>query len=311
MPTWAGPMLKAAGIYNMVWGAWIVLYPLSFFNWTQLPLPNYPMIWQSVGMIVGVYGVGYFIASFDPMRHWPIILVGFMGKVFGPIGAVYYGILGTYPWIFGLHNITNDIIWLVPFALVLYAVWFDSMHTAYGVEGYSTFREGLKAHTHSDGTSLYDHSYRKPLFLLFLRHTGCTFCREALAELASKRKAFESKGIVPVVIHMGENEDNIFEHYGLSDIEKVSDPTCKLYRAFNIQRGSNGLMFGFQEWIRGFKTAILQGHGIGLPIGDAYRLSGAFLIHQGVVIKTWHAHRASEPVPMDAVACDLPSLKLE
>ena len=38
--------------------------------------PRYPQIWQCVGMIVGVYGVGYLVAASDPLRHWPIVLVG-------------------------------------------------------------------------------------------------------------------------------------------------------------------------------------------------------------------------------------------
>jgi small multidrug resistance pump len=49
-----------------------------------MELPRYPDIWQCVGMIVGVYGVGYLIAAFDPLRHWPVILVGLLGKVLGP-----------------------------------------------------------------------------------------------------------------------------------------------------------------------------------------------------------------------------------
>ena len=48
--------------------------------------PNYPELWQCIGMIVGVYGIGYLAASTDPVRHWPIVLVGFLGKIFGPIG---------------------------------------------------------------------------------------------------------------------------------------------------------------------------------------------------------------------------------
>ena len=37
-------------------------------------------------MIVGVYGVGYATAALDPSRHWPVVLVGLLGKIFGPIG---------------------------------------------------------------------------------------------------------------------------------------------------------------------------------------------------------------------------------
>lgn len=70
-------------------------------------------------MIVGVYGVGYGIAAFDPVRHWPIVFVGFLGKLFGPIGLLQAVWMGKLPWKFGYVNITNDVIWIIPFALIL------------------------------------------------------------------------------------------------------------------------------------------------------------------------------------------------
>ena len=79
-------ILLAAGIYNIVWGAFVVLFPGAIFSWLDMPQPNYPQFWQCIGMIVGVYGIGYAIAAFDPVRHWPIVLVGFLGKVLGPAG---------------------------------------------------------------------------------------------------------------------------------------------------------------------------------------------------------------------------------
>ena len=63
--------------------------------------PTYPEIWQCVGMIVGVYGIGYAIASADPLRHWPIILVGFLGKIFGPLGFAQALYLERLPLRFG------------------------------------------------------------------------------------------------------------------------------------------------------------------------------------------------------------------
>lgn len=113
------PVLLAAGIYNILWGGFVVLFPLTMFRWLDMPAPNYVEIWQCVGMIVGVYGVGYIAAAFDPLRHWPIVLVGFLGKVFGPIGFLQAALTGTLPWRFGLNNITNDLIWWIPFALIL------------------------------------------------------------------------------------------------------------------------------------------------------------------------------------------------
>ena len=74
---WMKYLLQTAGICNMLWGAWVLIFPFVFFDLCLLPRPNYPEIWQSVGMIVGVYGVGYYIAAYDPYRHWPISLRGF------------------------------------------------------------------------------------------------------------------------------------------------------------------------------------------------------------------------------------------
>jgi hypothetical protein len=112
--------LGLAAIYNILWGAWVVLFPLSAFHVLGMSLPNYPQIWQCVGMIVGVYGVGYGCAAFHPLRHWPIVLVGLMGKVFGPIGFLTAAIKGELPWRFGFLLLTNDFPWWIPFALILY-----------------------------------------------------------------------------------------------------------------------------------------------------------------------------------------------
>ncbi|MBA3320017.1 MAG: alkyl hydroperoxide reductase, partial [Pyrinomonadaceae bacterium] len=98
--------LYAAGIYNIAWGTWVVLFPLAFFQWAGMESPNYPEIWQCVGMVVGVYGVGYWIAARNPFRHWPVVLVGFLGKLLGPIGFVQAARQGSLPWRFGLLNLT-------------------------------------------------------------------------------------------------------------------------------------------------------------------------------------------------------------
>ena len=78
--------LQIAGIYNLAWGASVILFPNLAFDLAGMTRPLYPMIWQCVGMIVGVYGIGYLIAATDPLRHWPITLIGLLGKIFGPIG---------------------------------------------------------------------------------------------------------------------------------------------------------------------------------------------------------------------------------
>ncbi|MFW5707389.1 MAG: alkyl hydroperoxide reductase [Bacteroidota bacterium] len=115
--------LRLAAIYNILWGFWVVLFPQHFFSIAVMEPINYPVVWQGMGMVIGVYGLGYFWASYDPIRHWPIVAVGFLGKVFGPIGFLYHLYLGNLPITFGWTLIFNDLIWWVPFFLILKRVY--------------------------------------------------------------------------------------------------------------------------------------------------------------------------------------------
>lgn len=118
-PLWACRWLLAAGIYNLAWGTLAIAWPHFLFDLSGTERINYPEIWQCVGMIVGVYGIGYVIAAGDSRTHWPIVLVGLLGKVFGPIGFLVALFRGTFPPLFGLTILTNDLLWWIPFALIL------------------------------------------------------------------------------------------------------------------------------------------------------------------------------------------------
>ena len=123
-PRWMALTLYAAAVYNLVWGAWVVLFPNHFFDLVGMERPVHPSIWQCVGMIVGVYGIGYALAARNPLIHWPIVLVGLLGKLLGPIGYVDGALIrqNLNP-AFGLTIPTNDLIWWVPFGMILWASW--------------------------------------------------------------------------------------------------------------------------------------------------------------------------------------------
>ncbi|AMR34533.1 hypothetical protein A0256_12550 [Mucilaginibacter sp. PAMC 26640] len=111
-------MLLAA-LYNIIWGGLISLYPqiLLFGN---LPTDFLLIILRCVGMLVGVYGIAYYFASHNPVLYWPLILVGWIGKMLGPFGSVYYILIGKLNPDFFWVNVLNDIIWLYPFGWVIY-----------------------------------------------------------------------------------------------------------------------------------------------------------------------------------------------
>lgn len=122
-PRWMRRVLIAAGVYNLAWGGIAILWPRWAFAWAGLPQPNYPELWQCIGMMVGVYGVGYLLAARAPRQYWPLVLVGLLGKVCGPLGFLHSLGQGQLNWAFGLNLLFNDLLWWIPFTLILRDAW--------------------------------------------------------------------------------------------------------------------------------------------------------------------------------------------
>lgn len=116
---WMAWVLQAAACYNLAWGATAVLFPQWWFHFLGMSPPTYPELWQCLGMVVGVYGLLYAVAARDPQTHWAIIAVGLLGKLCGPLGFLSAVAQGRLPWTFGRLLLMNDLIWWVPFTLIL------------------------------------------------------------------------------------------------------------------------------------------------------------------------------------------------
>ena len=289
-------VLLAAGLYNILWGAFAVLFPGAIFSWLAMPPPNYPQFWQCIGMIVGVYGIGYAIAAFDPVRHWPIVLVGFLGKVMGPLGMVQALWTGQLPWGFALNCVTNDLIWWVPFALILKHAWVQYQNEGNDADLPAESFLLAEAQT-TNGMSLAELSQQQPVLLVFLRHSGCTFCREALADLSTGRAKIEKNGTKLAIVHMSTAESfaAFTASYGLSDVPAVSDPQRRLYRGLGLRRGKLAQLLGFTVWWRGTKS-FFAGHYPGALEGDGTQMPGVFLLQNGRVVRRFiHDNAAQRP----------------
>jgi hypothetical protein len=115
-------VLFLAGVYNLAWGAWTYLFPADSFYlaWAQRSEEPFTYrLWQGVGMLVAIYGIGYIIAARDPVRHWPIVFVGLLSKVLAPVGVLYAVVGGEIPPGALTMIYPTDLIWWVPFALIL------------------------------------------------------------------------------------------------------------------------------------------------------------------------------------------------
>jgi len=109
-----------AGGYNLAWGLYSSLYPQWLFEYSEMPLANYPEIFMCLAMVVGIYGLLYFEVARVPEKGWLIAAVGLLGKLLGPLGAFYLIFSGTWPAKAFVLILTNDLVWWIPFSLYLY-----------------------------------------------------------------------------------------------------------------------------------------------------------------------------------------------
>ena len=107
-----------AGAYNLAFGIWAGFWPLQFFEIFGILPPRYPAIWACLGMVVGVYGLLYWHAAWKLETARPIIAVGLLGKVLGPIGMLC-SVSDQCPPRLAMLNVYNDAIWWLPFTLFL------------------------------------------------------------------------------------------------------------------------------------------------------------------------------------------------
>jgi hypothetical protein len=113
----------AAGIYNLVWGAFSVFDPQWFFRVSDMAAANHPQIFATLGMVIGLYGILYLEVARVPERGWMIAAVGLAGKVLGPIGLIYLTLVGVWPAKTLVIAVTNDFIWWPFFTLYLVDAW--------------------------------------------------------------------------------------------------------------------------------------------------------------------------------------------
>ena len=109
----------AAAVYNLAWGGVNILFPRLFFDLVGMAQPNYPALWQVIGMFVLVYAPAYWWAGRTPFQYRHLILIAFTGKLLGPLGFVFSALTGALPLAFGWTILTNDLIWWPAFILYL------------------------------------------------------------------------------------------------------------------------------------------------------------------------------------------------
>jgi peroxiredoxin len=157
------------------------------------------------------------------------------------------------------------------------------------------------------GTSLLTLTEASPVLLVFLRHFGCSFCRQAISDISELKGELDKRGVRPVFVHLGtpERAKPFFEYYGIGDVERISDPQAKIYRhpMFLIPR-INPLLTLLQPsvWVGWLKGALFK-HGIGAIKEDGEQMQGIFFLKGTKIVRQFRYKTiADEPNYLKLIA---------
>lgn len=305
---WIRAIVFIAFLYSLVWGILIVAFPAHVFVTSGMETPKMLFAWQLTGVVEIALAIGYLFALKDPLRVWQPILVGVVYKLasvalFSADSALDVSLQPLMG-----YEVINNLIWVPPFIIILYKAYRRTyLADATMIETLDDSHIRLEMFDASNGQNLKELTDEQPQLVVFLRHFGCTFCREALTDLAQLRSKIESKGTNIVLVHMLEDEEEAFHEiskYGLEDLPAIADPEGLLYKKFRLQRGTMRQLFGIRVWLRGLYIGIVEGHGIGAEKGDYWQMPGVFLMYKGQVIKQFIHHYASDrPEYLDLADC--------
>src|SRR6186713_462567 len=87
----------AAAIYNAAWGAAVIAFPVPLAHLAGLDVTAVVPLVQVIGMMVGVYAIGYYLLAREPLRYSGLFWIALAGKTLGPIGFLYYAATGGLP----------------------------------------------------------------------------------------------------------------------------------------------------------------------------------------------------------------------
>ena len=151
------------------------------------------------------------------------------------------------------------------------------------------FSQTLASIRTESGASLLELAEASPVLLVFLRHFGCSFCRQAISDVAELRPELDKRGVRPVFVHLGtpERAKPFFDYYGIGDVERVSDPEAKIYQlpVFAISRIHPVLtLFQPAVWAGWLKGAIFK-HGIGAIREDGKQMQAIFFLKGPKVVR--------------------------
>lgn len=116
---WMRGLLRFVAVYNVLAGLTMLIGYHEMYKVIDIAKPELVLPIQLVGMLVGLFGVGYWRVVTRPIENRDLMLLGFLSKALGSILGVTYVVNGTLPPVFLVVLFMADIVYLVPFWLII------------------------------------------------------------------------------------------------------------------------------------------------------------------------------------------------
>jgi hypothetical protein len=97
VPAWMTRLLWFVGGYNLLAGVGMVCFYHEGYKLLGIEKPQLNLPIQLVGILVGLFGVGYWMVAADPPANRNILLLGFWSKALGSLLGTYYVCVGYLP----------------------------------------------------------------------------------------------------------------------------------------------------------------------------------------------------------------------
>jgi hypothetical protein len=112
-------VLRFVAVYNVLAGVNMFCFYHESYKAMGVAKPELNLPIQLVGVLVALFGVGYWMVANNPVENRNILLLGFWSKLLGSVLGIYYVSAGKLAPIFLAILFFSDIIYLPPFYVIL------------------------------------------------------------------------------------------------------------------------------------------------------------------------------------------------
>jgi CDP-diglyceride synthetase len=112
-------LLRFVAAFNVGAGLFMLIGYHETYKIIGMEKPSISFPIQLVGILVGLFGVGYYLVVKNPIENRALLMLGFWSKFLGSCLGTYYVVRGQLPLRFVAVYFFADVIYLPPFYLIL------------------------------------------------------------------------------------------------------------------------------------------------------------------------------------------------